>query len=63
MASSTGLLTWVGILITYLRFDAGVKAQNINRDQFPYKSYVVSNLLICSSWCVGVADRSLIPRM
>lgn len=38
MSSVTGLLTWVGILITYLRFDAGVKAQNINRDQFPYKS-------------------------
>ncbi|PLW05859.1 hypothetical protein PCANC_13980 [Puccinia coronata f. sp. avenae] len=52
MASSTGLLTWVGILITYLRFDAGVKAQNINRDQFPYKSYVrsagaVYGLLMC----------------
>jgi amino acid transporter len=41
MSSVTGLLTWVGILITYLRFDAGVKAQNINRDQFPYKSYLV----------------------
>ncbi|KAI7952871.1 hypothetical protein MJO29_008502 [Puccinia striiformis f. sp. tritici] len=40
MSSVTGLLTWVGILITYLRFDAGVKAQNINRDQFPYKSYL-----------------------
>lgn len=42
MTSVTGLLTWVGILITYLRFDAGVKAQNINRDQFPYKSYLRS---------------------
>ncbi|OAV94228.1 hypothetical protein PTTG_00614 [Puccinia triticina 1-1 BBBD Race 1] len=40
MSSVTGLLTWVGILITYIRFDAGVKAQNINRDQFPYKSYL-----------------------
>ncbi|KAH9814322.1 amino acid permease/ SLC12A domain-containing protein [Melampsora americana] len=38
MTSVTGLLTWVGILITYLRFDAGVKAQGIDRDLFPYKS-------------------------
>jgi len=40
MSSVTGILTWVGILITYLRFDAGVKAQNIDREQFPYKSYL-----------------------
>lgn len=40
MASVSGLLTWVGIFITYLRFDAGVKAQNIDREQFPYKSYL-----------------------
>ncbi|CAH7689730.1 amino acid permease/ SLC12A domain-containing protein [Phakopsora pachyrhizi] len=38
MTSVTGLLTWVGILITYLRFDAGVKAQSFDRSQFPYKS-------------------------
>ncbi|KAG0140635.1 hypothetical protein CROQUDRAFT_664942 [Cronartium quercuum f. sp. fusiforme G11] len=38
MTSVSGLLTWTGILITYLRFDAGVKAQNIDREQFPYKS-------------------------
>ncbi|PLW52625.1 hypothetical protein PCANC_06270 [Puccinia coronata f. sp. avenae] len=41
MTSVSGKLTWVGILITYLRFDAGVKAQNMNRDRFPYKSYFI----------------------
>lgn len=38
MSGVTGLITWVGIFITYLRFDAGVKAQNFDRNQFPYKS-------------------------
>lgn len=42
MTSVSGLLTWAGILVTYLRFDAGVKAQNIDREQFPYKSTFVS---------------------
>ncbi|PLW16975.1 hypothetical protein PCASD_10902 [Puccinia coronata f. sp. avenae] len=52
MTSVSGKLTWVGILITYLRFDAGVKAQNMNRDRFPYKSYfrtsgAIYSLVIC----------------
>ncbi|MBW0474402.1 hypothetical protein O181_014117 [Austropuccinia psidii MF-1] len=38
MTSVCGILSWAGIFITYLRFDAGVKAQNIDRNLFPYKS-------------------------
>lgn len=38
---SLGLLTWVGILITYIRWDKGVRAQNIDRNIFPYKSTLV----------------------
>ncbi|KAH9813672.1 amino acid permease/ SLC12A domain-containing protein [Melampsora americana] len=38
MVSVTGLQTWVGILITYLRWDLGVRAQSIDRSMFPYQS-------------------------
>ncbi|CAH7666656.1 amino acid permease/ SLC12A domain-containing protein [Phakopsora pachyrhizi] len=33
-----GLITWITILITYIRFDAGVRHQKIDRAQFPYRS-------------------------
>jgi len=37
MYSTSGFLTWIGVLITYVRFDAGVKAQKIDRSTFPYR--------------------------
>ncbi|KAI8461462.1 amino acid permease/ SLC12A domain-containing protein [Phakopsora pachyrhizi] len=46
ISAITGLFTWWTILLTYLRFYAGLKYQGINRDQFyfrapfqPYLSY------------------------
>ncbi|KAI8816718.1 amino acid permease [Fimicolochytrium jonesii] len=33
-----GLITWTCICIIYLRFHAGMKAQNIDRNRLPYKS-------------------------
>ncbi|KAJ3013011.1 hypothetical protein HKX48_005963, partial [Thoreauomyces humboldtii] len=36
MTSVCGLLTWMGICFTYIRFHAGVKAQNIPRSKLPY---------------------------
>lgn len=41
MSSVAGLQTWIGILITYLRWDLGLKAQSIDRTDFPYKSALV----------------------
>lgn len=35
--ATSGLLTWTGILITYMRWDAGVKTQKIDRSEFPYR--------------------------
>ncbi|KAI8456020.1 amino acid permease/ SLC12A domain-containing protein [Phakopsora pachyrhizi] len=54
MSSTAGLITWVGIAITYLRWDAGVKAQMIDRSKFPYRSVLRSKaamyaLIMCSA--------------
>lgn len=38
LTAACGLLTWIGILGTYLRFYAGTKAQGINRKDFPYRA-------------------------
>ncbi|KAI8593146.1 amino acid permease [Geranomyces variabilis] len=38
MTAICGLITWVGICWSYIRFSAGVKAQNIDRSKFPYRS-------------------------
>jgi amino acid transporter len=38
MTSIAGLLTWLGIGITYLRFHKGMKAQGIDRTKLPYHS-------------------------
>ncbi|EGG06395.1 uncharacterized protein MELLADRAFT_36184 [Melampsora larici-populina 98AG31] len=53
MSSVAGLQTWIGILITYLRWDSGVQAQSINRSDFPYVSYLrrwgaYHGLILCS---------------
>ncbi|MBW0472186.1 hypothetical protein O181_011901 [Austropuccinia psidii MF-1] len=52
MLSVCGLISWTGTFFTYLRFDAGVKAQNIDRNLFPYKSPVrtigaIYGLVLC----------------
>ena len=36
LSSITGLLTWWAILLTYIRFYNGLKAQGIDRSQFPF---------------------------
>ncbi|KAJ3185074.1 hypothetical protein HDU87_002640 [Geranomyces variabilis] len=38
MTAICGLITWVGICWCYIRFSAGIKAQNIDRTNFPYRS-------------------------
>ncbi|POW21274.1 hypothetical protein PSHT_02603, partial [Puccinia striiformis] len=38
MYSTSGFLTWIGVLVTYVRWEAGVKAQNIDRSTFPYRA-------------------------
>ncbi|GAA95789.1 uncharacterized protein L969DRAFT_62736 [Mixia osmundae IAM 14324] len=56
ISSITGLLTWWAILLTAIRFYAGIKAQGIDRSLFPYKApfqpyfsyygFVMLNLII-----------------
>ncbi|POW10746.1 hypothetical protein PSHT_08653 [Puccinia striiformis] len=48
MYSTSGFLTWIGVLVTYVRWDAGVKAQKIDRSGFPYRAPLVSNHLFTS---------------
>lgn len=38
LTSVTGLLSWAGIFITYIRFRSGMKAQGFDRSQLPYCS-------------------------
>lgn len=38
LSSITGILTWMAILATYLRFRAGVARQGIDRSLFPYRA-------------------------
>lgn len=47
MTSVTGLMSWAGIFITYIRFRAGMKVQNFDRSQLPYRSPVG----VIGAWC------------
>ncbi|KAH9467045.1 hypothetical protein KEM48_000566 [Puccinia striiformis f. sp. tritici PST-130] len=47
MTSVTGLISWAGIFITYIRFRGGMKAQNFDRGQLPYRSPVG----VIGAWC------------
>lgn len=38
LTSISGLMTWFGILVTYLRFYAGLKTQGYNRKDLPFAS-------------------------
>lgn len=38
LSAITGLLTWWSILVAYLRFYYGLKAQGLSRDDHPYKA-------------------------
>jgi len=38
MTAIAGLMTWFGICLTYIRFYAGLKAHNINRQDLPFYS-------------------------
>ncbi|KAJ3552068.1 hypothetical protein NM688_g4354 [Phlebia brevispora] len=40
MTSISGLMSWFGIVVTYIRFYHGTKAQGINRKKFPYFSHL-----------------------
>lgn len=45
MCATSGLLTWVGILFTYLRWDKGIRAQKIDRSMFPYRARLVRSFI------------------
>ncbi|OAV89580.1 hypothetical protein PTTG_08449 [Puccinia triticina 1-1 BBBD Race 1] len=47
MTSVTGLMSWAGIFITYIRFRAGIKVQGFDRSQLPYQSPVG----VTGAWC------------
>ncbi|ORY92771.1 amino acid permease/ SLC12A domain-containing protein [Leucosporidium creatinivorum] len=38
LSSITGILTWMAILVTYLRFRAGAEHQGVDRSTFPYQA-------------------------
>ncbi|TRM61471.1 amino acid permease/ SLC12A domain-containing protein [Schizophyllum amplum] len=68
MTAVAGMMTWFGIAITYLRFHAGCKAQNIDRFKLPYASKInpyaawyalVATFVICffSGWSVFLRDN------
>ncbi|PLW25258.1 hypothetical protein PCANC_22988, partial [Puccinia coronata f. sp. avenae] len=48
MYSTSGALTWIGILITYVRWEAGIKAQNVDRSIFPYRFPLRTPAAICA---------------
>ncbi|TPX62354.1 hypothetical protein PhCBS80983_g00544 [Powellomyces hirtus] len=63
MTAICGLITWVGICFTYIRFSAGIKAQNISRANFPYTSplgvagawyalIMISIIIMTNAWTV-----------
>ncbi|GAC98154.1 amino acid transporter [Pseudozyma hubeiensis SY62] len=61
LTALSGILTWVSIAITYLRFRAGMRAQSIPRESLPWKSplslfaaywtlLIVGVVLLFSGW-------------
>ena len=40
MTAVAGLMSWFGIFVTYIRFYAGMKAQGLDRNALPYKSWL-----------------------
>ena len=62
MTAIAGLLTWFGICLTYLRFYAGLKAQNINRKDLPFHTKVQPfaawyAMIACIVICFVRSDR------
>jgi len=51
MTAIAGLVSWFGISLTYIRFYTGLKAQNINRKDFPF----YSNLQPYAAWYALIA--------
>jgi len=65
MTSVAGLLTWWGIFVTYIRWHAGVKAQNIDKSLFPFRApfqpylswyglFMTSLILFFNGWAVFI---------
>ncbi|GAB7337129.1 hypothetical protein MBLNU457_g2525t1 [Dothideomycetes sp. NU457] len=63
LTALAGVITWLCIGITYVRFRAGMKAQGISRDVLPYKNsftligaywiiFIISLVTIFSGWSV-----------
>lgn len=70
LTAACGLLTWWGISFTYIRFNKGLKAQNIDRKSLPYSSrfnngaaaawyalVLITIILFFSSYSVFLRDR------
>ena len=56
MTAISGLMSWFGICVTYIRFRSGMKAQGLERSVLPFKSRLqpflgwygaVSTMFIC----------------
>lgn len=66
MYSTSGLLTWIGVMVTYVRWDAGVKAQEIDRSEFPYKFPLrtlgaVYVIIVCSLLVIFSSYQVFLP--
>jgi yeast amino acid transporter len=38
LTAVSGLISWLGICVTYIRFHAGLRAQEIDRTKLPFSS-------------------------
>ncbi|KAI9567925.1 amino acid transporter [Boletus coccyginus] len=59
-ASTSGLVTWFGIGVTYLRFYEGMKAQGIDRNTLPFAPRVQP---YAGWWCVCGSALALFVRI
>ncbi|KAH9452482.1 hypothetical protein Pst134EB_016434 [Puccinia striiformis f. sp. tritici] len=67
MYSTSGFLTWIGVLVTYVRWDAGVKAQKIDRSGFPYRAPLrtagaMYGIFVCSFLVVVNSYQVFLPN-
>ncbi|KAI9615422.1 hypothetical protein H4Q26_011360 [Puccinia striiformis f. sp. tritici PST-130] len=67
MYSTSGFLTWIGVLVTYVRWEAGVKAQNIDRSTFPYRAPLrtagaIYGIVVCSFLVIVNSYQVFLPN-
>jgi len=52
LTASAGLLTWFGIAFTFIRFEAGLRAQGISRKSLPYHTFLNHRAYAAKYACV-----------